>query len=208
MGTADVAPSARTLRTVQLSLVAASVAGPALNGASWLLGLEPSLAPSVCWLIASALIAVFAVAAHRLACRLGQAPSMSAGTLVALTLIPCVSIVGIPCALRVLAKPFAALTGDDGLVRRTTVAAVLYPVIAVGIGTFVTMAIVAMMFPPGDGASFDPALMAVAFTLPSLAAQSCLAAATYFLTSAARHAVDLRRDLASAGRGGPAAVSV
>ncbi len=210
MSTADARAEAqlRRLRAVQLALVAALVAVPALQLAAIVVGQFASFASSLGWLCGAVLTAAFIVIAHGLAARLGPPLPTSAAHLVIFTLIPCVSVIGLPYALYQLARAYAPLAHDDGLVQRTTIAAVLYPAISFGGGILGSAALVAL-FAAGEGQTdHHELLLAVAVTAPSLLAQGALAAATYFLTTAAAAAVDLRRDLPSTGAGGPAAISV
>ena len=205
----ELAARQRRLRVVHLALVASLVGVPALHVAGAMTQLAaPSMVASFGWLASTVLVTVFVVIARGIAARLGQPPASSTGQVVALTLIPCVSIVGIPYVLHQLARSFAALIHDDGLVQRTTIAAVLYPVIAYG-GGFLGAALMAATFARVDGAAASStALMMLMVSLPSLASQAALAAATYFVTAAARAAIDLRADIASVGAGGSTAVSV
>ncbi|MBI1945681.1 MAG: hypothetical protein HYS27_08295 [Deltaproteobacteria bacterium] len=193
---------------MQLVLVASLVAMPALNIAGSIAGAAVQAAGSLGWLVSTVLIAVFVVLAHGVATGLGRPPSAPRGQLVALTLIPCVSVVGIPYALHQLAKVFAELSHDEGVVRRTTIAAVLYPVIAFGGGVAGTGILMATLPAALDREPASDLAIALAVSLPSLLAQAALAAATYFVTTAAAAAVDLKRDLPAAGAGGPAAIAV
>lgn len=207
-GAAELTGRLRKLRLVQLALVASLVAVPALNIAGSVIGAAASSASSLGWLLGAILTTVFVVIAHGVAARLGRAPASSVGQLVALTLIPCVSIVGIPYALHQLAKSFAELCHDDGLVRRTTVAAVLYPVIAFGGGVLGSAVMVAFLINGPSGEPASALAMALAVSVPSLVAQAALAAASYFVTSAAAAAIDVHQELPATGASGPAAISV
>ncbi len=208
--TSDLPRRLRTLRVLQLALVACLCAAPALTLATTLfpstLGTSPDVgrvAGAGLYFVGVGLCAVFITAAHALAERLGERPSMTRGTAVALALIPCVSIIGLPLALVDIARSFARLTCDDGLVRRTAVAAGIYPLISL-LSPFAAGALV------GSAAnSLGPTATVMAFTLPSFVSEIGLAAATYFLAVGARAAVErLGAAGATGGAAAPAAVSI